>query len=103
MSLIVQAELCGTWAVAPKVYGIGVGPFIVFEGTTGWNLTHKASGLAVLTRGCCVVRVVLVAEAISPLTDWSKSANEMRGSKESAMIRQVIKDTPCPRGAHGGE
>ena len=82
----------------PEAIAIMVGPFAVLESGDGWSITHAKSGYYVKANCCCVFSAIRMAEALIPVTDWSRVAEQLRTlhEVERAAVAQTLADVSCP-------
>lgn len=94
---VTKVKLACIGATAEAI-AIMVGPFAVLESGDGWSITHAKSGYSVKDGCCCVFSAIRMAEALIPVTDWSRNAEELRAlhEVERAAIVQTIADVTCP-------
>lgn len=98
MSNLVSVKPCPPKG-EPKETVIGIRAadhFAIFLCEIGWNLTHIASGKAIVQEGCCAVYVMALAERIAPLIDWTADFKEIQFHGRKAKIHRVIAAFKCP-------
>src|ERR1017187_3888740 len=103
-SLLIDLTIVGPGNFSCTVTALRIGPFGIFHGGQGWNVTHIASGLACWKECCCVLHAVAVAEAITDKIDWSLADfDALNKAGAAAGLRKIISQVACPSPEqHGG-